>query len=100
MYKNYFFEPKIFTEPSLVSVFVQPNSVYCGINLAEISLPDKCSLLGITRNGNFISCKDNPTIRYGDYVLAVAMSPMMTPTLKVTLKKIHPLYSTPDKCLL
>lgn len=100
MYINSLVENQSFNEPSLLSVFIQPNSIYCGIKLAEIKLPDKCSLLGITRNGQVISSKDNPIIYCGDYLLAIATNPLMTPALKVTLKKTHPLYYSPNNCLL
>ncbi|AFY32014.1 TrkA C-terminal domain-containing protein [Calothrix sp. PCC 7507] len=100
MYDNSLFEYQKFTEPNLLSVFIQPNSIYCGNNLAEIKLPEKCHLLGVSRDGNVILGKDNPTIYSGDYILAIAINPMMIPTLKVTLKKTHPLYYSPNNCLL
>ncbi|MBN3888817.1 MAG: TrkA C-terminal domain-containing protein [Nostoc sp. JL31] len=87
-------------EPSLFGVLIQTNSIYCGIHLAEIQLPEKCSFLGILREAKVISATDNPTIFSGDYILAIATHPMMVPALKVTLKKIHSVYYSLNSCLL
>ncbi|MEH1790899.1 TrkA C-terminal domain-containing protein [Nostoc sp.] len=87
-------------EPSLFGVLIQSNSVYCGLNLSEIQLPDKCVFLGILREIQVISATDNPTIFAGDYILAIATHPMMVPALKVTLKKIHSVYYSLNYCLL
>jgi Trk K+ transport system NAD-binding subunit len=87
-------------ESSLFGVLIQANSIYCGINLTEIQLPGKCSLLGILRENEVISATDNPIIFAGDYILAIATHPMMIPALKVTLKKIHSLYYSVNSCLL
>jgi NhaP-type Na+/H+ and K+/H+ antiporter len=83
-------------EPSLFGVLIQVNSIYCGINLSEIQLPNKCAFLGILRESQIISVMNNPVICAGDYILAIAIHPMMVPALKVTLKKIHSL----NNCLL
>lgn len=87
-------------EPSLFGVLIQVNSIYCGIHLTEIQLPEKCAFLGILRGSQVISVKDNPIIYAGDYILAIAIHPMMVPALKVTLKKIHSLYYSLNNCLL
>ncbi|WP_392533470.1 TrkA C-terminal domain-containing protein [Nostoc sp. C117] len=87
-------------EPSLFGVLIQANSIYCGIHLTEIQLPDKCAFLGILRENQVISATDNPIIFAGDYILAIATHPMMVPALKVTLKKIHSLYYSVNSCLL
>jgi NhaP-type Na+/H+ and K+/H+ antiporter len=87
-------------EPSLFGVLIQANSIYCGICLTEIELPEKCAFLGILRNSKVISVSDNPIIYAGDYILAIAIHPMMVPALKVTLKKIHSLYYSLNNCLL
>ena len=54
--------------------------------MTEIQLPEKCAVLGILRENQVISVEDNPTICTGDYILVMAINPMMTPTLKVILK--------------
>ncbi|MEH2163411.1 MAG: TrkA C-terminal domain-containing protein [Nostoc sp.] len=87
-------------EPSLFGVLIQANSIYCGIDLTEIQLPDKCAFLGILRQNQVLSLTDNPTIFVGDYILAIATHPMMIPALKVTLKKIHSVYYSLNSCLL
>lgn len=87
-------------EPSLFGVLIQSNSVYCGLNLTEIKLPNQCIFLGILRESKVISAADNPNIFAGDYILAVATHPMMIPALKVTLKKIHSVYYSLNNCLL
>ncbi|MCC5603600.1 TrkA C-terminal domain-containing protein [Nostoc favosum] len=87
-------------DPSLFGVLIQANSIYCGIDLTEIKLPDKCVVLGILRESKVISATDNPTIFAGDYILAIATHPMMVPALKVTLKKIHSVYYSLNSCLL
>ncbi len=87
-------------EPSLFGVLIQPNSIYCGIPLNEIQLPEKCSFLGILRKEQVIPAQENPEIYSGDYILAIAIHPMMVPALKVTLKKIHSVYYSLNACLL
>lgn len=94
------FENKKALEPSLFGVLIQANSVYCGIHLTEIQLPDRCAFLGILRQNQILSATDNPTIFVGDYILAIATHPMMIPALKVTLKKIHSVYYSLNSCLL
>lgn len=87
-------------EPSIFGVLIQPNSIYCGIHLKEIQLPEKCSFLGILRQEQVIPAQNNPEIAAGDYILAIAMYPIMVPALKVTLKKIHSVYYSLNTCLL
>ncbi|MDZ8095915.1 MAG: TrkA C-terminal domain-containing protein [Nostoc sp. DedQUE05] len=87
-------------EPSLFGVFIEDNSVYCGIHLSDIKLPSKCIFLGVLRETQVISVTDNPSIFAGDYILAIATHPMMVPALKVTLKKIHSVYYSLNSCLL
>ncbi|MEH2433993.1 MAG: TrkA C-terminal domain-containing protein [Nostoc sp.] len=87
-------------EPSLFGVLIEANSVYCGIHLTEIKLPDQCVFLGILRESQVISATDNPSIFAGDYILAIATHPIMVPALKVTLKKIHSVYYSLNSCLL
>ncbi|MHC5860402.1 TrkA C-terminal domain-containing protein [Nostoc sp.] len=93
-------ENKKVLDPSLLGVFIEDNSVYCGLHLAEIQLPERCIFVGILRESQVISATDNPTIFAGDYVLAIATHPMMVPALKVTLKKIHSVYYSLNYCLL
>ncbi|MCC5635451.1 TrkA C-terminal domain-containing protein [Nostoc sp. CHAB 5844] len=93
-------ENNSFIEPSLFGVFIQPNSIYCGIHLAKVHLPDQCAFLGILRAGKVIPIQANPEIYAGDYILAIAVHPMMVPALKVTLKKIHSVYYSLSNCLL
>lgn len=98
---GFVFEEQTFVEPSLIGVFIQPNSSLCGVCFADIQLPEKCVLLGIVREGKVIAATDNPTIYPGDEILAVAIHPMMTPGLKVTLKRTHPIYySLNQTCLI
>ncbi|MCC5663335.1 potassium transporter TrkA [Nostoc sp. CHAB 5784] len=87
-------------EPSLFGVFIQANSVYCGIHLTDIQLPEQCFFLGILRESKVISAIYNPSIFAGDYILTIATHPMMVPALKVTLKKIHSVYYSLNSCLL
>ncbi|MEA5604922.1 TrkA C-terminal domain-containing protein [Nostoc sp. UHCC 0252] len=87
-------------EPSLFGVLIQANSVYCGIHLTEIQLPNQCAFLGILRHNQVLSLTDNPTIFAGDYILAITTHPMMIPALKVTLKKVHSVYYSLNSCLL
>ncbi|MEH2227268.1 TrkA C-terminal domain-containing protein [Nostoc sp.] len=87
-------------EPNLFGVLIQENSIYCGIHLTEIQLPDKCAFLGILRESQIIYATDNPIIFAGDYILAIATHCMMVPALKVTIKKIHSLYYSLNSCLL
>ncbi|MEH2237455.1 TrkA C-terminal domain-containing protein [Nostoc sp.] len=98
--KYFVFKNKKALEPSLFGVLIQANSVYCGIDLTEIQLPEQCAFLGILRDDQVLSATDNPTIFAGDYILAVATDPMMVPALKVTLKKIHSVYYSLNSCLL
>lgn len=86
-------------EPNLFGVLVQSNSIYCGISLSSIQLPKQCAVLGILRNKKVILVKENPEIHTEDYILAMAIHPMMTPALKVTLKKTHPVYYSLNDCL-
>lgn len=94
------FEAKRVTEPNLFSVLIPENSIYCGIHLNTISLPERCAVLGVLRNGQVISTENNPAIAVGDYILAMALHPMMTPALKVLLKRTHPVYYSLNSCLL
>lgn len=87
-------------EPSLFGVMVQLNSIYFGTSLTSIQLPDQCALLGILRNGKVISVKETPKIYAGDWILAMAIHPMMVPELKVALKKTHPVYYSMSDCSL
>ncbi|MEH1773948.1 MAG: potassium transporter TrkA [Nostoc sp.] len=99
--KKYFvLKNKSILEPSLFGVLIQANSVYCGIHLTDIQLPDQCAFLGILRESKVISAIDNPSIFAEDYILAIATHPMMVPALKVTLKKIHSVYYSLNSCLL
>jgi len=98
--KCFVLENKKVLDPSLLGVFIEDNSVYCGLHLAEIQLPERCIFVGILRESQVISATDNPTIFAGDYVLAIATHPMMVPALKVTLKKIHSVYYSLNYCLL
>ncbi len=87
-------------EPNLFAILIQPNSVHCGIQLGEISLPERCAVLGILRNEQVISAEVNPVISANDYILAIAIHPMMTPALKVALKKVHLIHYYLCDCLL
>lgn len=98
--KHFVLKNKKILEPSLFGVFIEDNSVYCGIHLSDIKLPDKCIFLGVLRETQVISATDNPSIFAGDYILAIATHPMMIPALKVTLKKIHSVYYSLNSCLL
>jgi NhaP-type Na+/H+ and K+/H+ antiporter len=87
-------------EPAVFTVKIQPNSSLCGIHLTAIAMPEQCALLGLLRDGLIISIKENPAIYAGDFVLAIALHPMMVPALKVTLKRTHPVYYSLRDCLI
>ncbi|MEH2167998.1 MAG: TrkA C-terminal domain-containing protein [Nostoc sp.] len=87
-------------EPSLFGVLIQANSIYCGIPLSDIQLPNRCVFLRVLRETQVILTIDNPSIFAGDYILTIATHPMMIPALKVTLKKIHSVYYSLNSCLL
>jgi Trk K+ transport system NAD-binding subunit len=85
-----------FVEPVLVGVTIQENSCYCGINLKNIQLPEKCIFLGIARKDEVIlASAEEITLRWGDYVMAIAFKPALAPALKVLLKKTHPVSWSP-----
>ncbi|MEH1969516.1 TrkA C-terminal domain-containing protein [Nostoc sp.] len=98
--KHFVLKNKKALEPSLFGVFIEDNSVYCGIHLSDIKLPNQCVFLGVLRETQVISATDNPSIFAADYILAIATHPMMVPALKVTLKKIHSVYYSLNSCLL
>ena len=58
------------SEASLFGILIQPNSIYCGIHLKEIQLPEKCNFLGILREEQVIPAQENPEIYSGDYILS------------------------------
>ena len=89
-----------FVEPSQVGNLILPNSIYCGVRLVQIELPDRCAMLGLIRAGQFIPVSANPTVYSGDYILCIAIHPMMVPALKVTFKKTHPISYFPNNCAL
>jgi Trk K+ transport system NAD-binding subunit len=82
----------------MFGILIQPNSIYCGISLDKIELPEQCALMGILRQGKIIPSEVKPSIYAGDYILAIAIHPMMVPALKVTLKKTHRVYHSLDDC--
>jgi hypothetical protein len=94
------FSTQRFVEPSQVGVLILSNSIYCGIYLVKIELPEKCTLVGLIRAGQFIPASVNTTIHSGDYILGLAIHPMMVPALKVTLKKTHSISYYPQNCTL
>ncbi|WP_375479675.1 TrkA C-terminal domain-containing protein [uncultured Nostoc sp.] len=98
--KHFVLKNKKALEPSLFGVLIQANSIYCGIHLSDIQLPNQCVFLGILRGKQVISATDNPSLFAGDYILAIATHHMMVPALKVTLKKIHSVYYSLNSCLL
>ncbi|MEH2177438.1 MAG: hypothetical protein V7K45_32160 [Nostoc sp.] len=53
-------------ELSPFGVFIEDNSVYCGIHFSDIKLPDKCAFLGVLRETQVILAIDNPSIFAGD----------------------------------
>lgn len=77
---------------SLLGVRIEFNSIYCGKPLSKIQLPEKCALLGSLRNGAILPISANPTLETGDYVLAIALHPMMIPELEFVLKQGCPVY--------
>jgi Trk K+ transport system NAD-binding subunit len=80
---------KEFIVPSQVGVLILPNSIYCGTNIIQIDLPERCALLGLIRENQLIQATSNPIVHSGDYILGIAIHPMMAPALKVTLKRTH-----------
>ncbi len=85
-------------EPKLLAILVRPNSIYCGVALAEMQLPERCTVLGVLRNQRLIAAAQNPEIYPGDYILAMALHPMLTPALKVLLQRTHPVYYSLNDC--
>lgn len=85
-------------ELSLVGVTIQENSSYCGINLSRIQLPQDCTFVGLIRKKQLMLAGNKPTIRYGDYLLALALNPTIVPALKMILKKTHPISWSPMRC--
>lgn len=73
--------------PKILAVRLQPNDHYCGLHLQDISLPEHCHLLGILRREEIILAHINPMLCADDLIIAIAVNPMFTPTLLVTLKK-------------
>ncbi|MGL5061102.1 MAG: TrkA C-terminal domain-containing protein [Microcoleus sp.] len=76
-------------EPKLIQVAIEFNSIYCGINLNAIRLPDSCHCLGLNRGNRLILASDRPTICCGDTVLAVALNSAFAIELEALLKKTH-----------
>ncbi|MDZ4876937.1 MAG: hypothetical protein CLLPBCKN_006372 [Chroococcidiopsis cubana SAG 39.79] len=89
-----------FGEPNLVGVTIQENSVYSGIDLSRIQLPKNCVFVGLMRKEQLILAGNEPTIRYGDYLLALALVPAVVPALKMVLRKTHPVSWSPLRCSL
>lgn len=77
-------------KPILFGVTIQENSCYGGGLLKKIQLPNNSILLGLLRQGEFVLAAEEPTIYCEDYILALAFHPAIVPTLKVILKKTHP----------
>jgi hypothetical protein len=82
------------TKPRLLGLTIQPTSDYCGMLLANVKLPDRCLTLGLLRHNRFLALLENPVIYAGDYLLAIALHPMMTPALKVVLAKTRTGYDS------
>lgn len=76
-------------DTTLIQVPVAFNSCYCDVAFNDISLPEKCQFLGLVRQGQVILASENPTLRCGDTILAVALHSKMAPALQVVLKKTH-----------
>lgn len=74
-------EPKVFT------FRIQGNSQYCGMRLQNIAFPKQCECLGLVRQDQVIFIQENPEIFEHDFILVVALNPMLIPTLKVCLSK-------------
>lgn len=87
-------------EPSLLGVRIQPNSSLCGLQLSAVKVPEQCILLGLLRQRQVITFRENPSIYTEDIVLAMALHPMLTPALKVALKESHRIYYSLNDCLL
>lgn len=85
-------------DPSLFGVIIEFNSIYCGEHLANIQIPEKCVVLGCLRNEEVIPIRENPLIKIGDHILAMALHPMMVPELKFVLKKTCPVYYSLNDC--
>lgn len=85
-----------FVEPVLVGATIQVNSCYCGINLKNIHLPDKCIFLGVVREGEVILANaEENALWCGDYMMAIAFNLALASALKVILKKTHPVSWSP-----
>jgi len=78
-------------EPVLVTATINVNSCYCGRNLTEIQLPENCIFLGVSRKGKFVLASDEDIVLWcEDYLMAIALKPMLAPALRVFLNKTHP----------
>jgi Trk K+ transport system NAD-binding subunit len=82
----------------LISEKISSNSCHCGIALSSLKLPEKCFALGIIRNNEIILASADPTIWYGDEILAVALNSATIPMLKFVLKKTHPVHYSCTEC--
>lgn len=89
-----------FAKTKFIQTKIQFNSCYCGCPLSAITLPRNCGLLGIVRSEKLILASDNPTVYYGDDILAVAVNPGMAPELQLILKKRHPVLWSNYTCSL
>ncbi|MDV2993384.1 MAG: hypothetical protein N4J56_003038 [Chroococcidiopsis sp. SAG 2025] len=89
-----------FGEPNLVGVTIQENSSYCGVILSRVQLPENCVTVGLVRKKQLVLAGNEPTIQYGDYILALALNPAIVPTLKMILRKTHPISWYPLRCSL
>jgi NhaP-type Na+/H+ and K+/H+ antiporter len=87
-------------ELGLINVKIQINSLYCGLALSKLHLPEKCVLMGIIRDNKVILASAEPTICCGDELLALAFNSAHLPALKAALKKTHPIYYSFNECLL
>jgi NhaP-type Na+/H+ and K+/H+ antiporter len=88
------------TKPSLFAVSICPESSYCGIRLANIQLPRGCAVLGILRERQVILLEESTVIHCGDWILAIALHPMMQPELNAVLSKTHSVYYSLNDCSL
>ncbi|KAM3089802.1 TrkA C-terminal domain-containing protein [Phormidesmis sp. 146-35] len=87
-------------QPSLFAVKIEFNSSYCGSQLADLQIPEKCLILGCLRQDRVIPLSENPTVRLGDHILAMAFHPMMVSELEFVLKKTCPVYYSLQTCSL
>ncbi|MEA5451104.1 TrkA C-terminal domain-containing protein [Leptolyngbya sp. CCNP1308] len=64
------------------------NSAFLGAKLSEVTLPERCFLLGLVRENQVYSLADNPEILEKDWLVAVALDEALMPELDLCLRQV------------